>query len=144
MAGLAQHMVVVECVDETAEIALLNFPSQKDIRTDIKIVGQRQVLIDRLDPVPARVDRTREINALSFKTNLTAVRMIDAGYTLDQRRLAGAIVAEERHDFTRIDIQVDVVDGDQPAEPLNHAPYRQYRFHARYPDSARPTIRSRD
>ncbi|MGC3974981.1 MAG: hypothetical protein QM771_11435 [Nitrospira sp.] len=45
-----------------------------------------------------------------------AVALVGAGQDLDQRRFAGAIVAEQRHHFTGEKIDGRVVDGADAAE----------------------------
>ena len=49
--------------DEAAEIGFLDLAAQEDVGADIEIVGERQVLIDRLDPLLARIDRAGEVAA---------------------------------------------------------------------------------
>jgi len=49
---------VVERLDQPAEIALLDLAAEEDVGADIEIVGEREVLVDRLDALPAGVDWT--------------------------------------------------------------------------------------
>ena len=44
------------------------------------------------------------------------IALVGAGQDLDQRRLAGAVVAEQRHDLAGIEIDRGVVDGADAAE----------------------------
>ena len=61
---LFQHESVVQRPHQTAEIALFLFATEKDIARDIKIIGQRQILVDRLDPPFARFDRAAETHGI--------------------------------------------------------------------------------
>jgi hypothetical protein len=48
-----------------------------------------------------------------------------AGQQVEHRRLAGAVRADQADDLARIDVEADVVDGDQPAEALGRVAHRQ-------------------
>ena len=48
-----------------------------------------------------------------------AVGSLEAGDEVEERGLAGAVVADEADDASGWDVQVDVVDGDDPSEPLD-------------------------
>ena len=123
------------------EIPFLDLAAQKDVGADVEIVGQRQVLIDRLDPLLARIDRAREIPAPEI--DLSFIGLIRR--RCDQGRLAGAVIAQEADDLARIDVPADLVDGDQAAKALGHLSDREERLgHVRYPVLPRPMIRSRD
>ena len=50
------------------------------------------------------------------------VGRVDAGQHLDQGRLAGAVVAEERHDLTREQVDIDVLERVHATEGLRDAP----------------------
>jgi hypothetical protein len=61
--------------------------------------GQR--LVDGLDAGMARIERRVEPHLLALEADLAFIR-VDAPETrLDQRRLAGAVVADDGKDFTR-------------------------------------------
>ena len=71
--------------------------AEEDVGADRQIVGQRQVLVDRLDAVVAGLLRRREGDRLAVEQDLALVGLVDARDRLDQRRLAGAVVAGQRH-----------------------------------------------
>src|SRR5256885_15636289 len=48
----------------------------------------------------------------------TLVRLIDAPQYLHQRRLAGAVFANQRHHLAGIDLEINVVEGNDTWEPL--------------------------
>ena len=51
-----------------------------------------------------------------------------AGQDLDQRRLAGAVVADQRHDLAGVDVEIDVGQGRDGAEVLGDAAQAQHEF----------------
>ena len=55
-------------------------------------------------------------------------RLEPAGYDLDQRRLAGAIVAEQPDNFSSVHVQAHVIDCDQSAKVLVQVFRRQNRL----------------
>ena len=75
--------------------------AEEHVLGDVEVVGQGEVLVDELDPERGGragvVDRDR----LALEEDLAAVDGVDAGEALDQRRLAGAVVADERGDLAR-------------------------------------------
>src|SRR6476659_2617463 len=102
LSRFLQHVLVVENLDET-EGAPLHLTPQKDVGTDVEIVGKRKILIDRLDALAPRIDRMGELYALAREENLALLGMVDAGDAFDHGRLAGAVVAEETDDLAGID-----------------------------------------
>src|SRR5206468_368463 len=57
--------------------------------------------------------------------DLAAVDRVDAGDALDERRLARAVVADERGDLARVDGEVDVVQHVDGSEALVDARHLQ-------------------
>ena len=58
---------------------------------------------------------------LAAKPNLAGVGNDRAAEGLDQRRLAGAVVADDREDLARIKVEVGVVERGDPAVALDEA-----------------------
>ena len=58
---------------------------------------------------------------LVVECDLPGRRNVVPGDHVEERRLAGAVRPDERHDGAARDIEVDVVDSGQPAELLRHA-----------------------
>ena len=138
-------MPVVESLDETAEVARLNFTAEEDVRADVEIVGERKVLVDRLDARAARLHRTCELNRLAVEDDLAVFRRVDAGDAFDECRLARAVVAEKTHHLAGRDVETHAVDGDEAAEDFREAADREQRLaHREAPAPARPVMRSRD
>ena len=61
---------------------------------DVQVVAQREVLVDGLDPERPRRRGASDVHRLPSTSDLAVVGAGCAGQHLDQRRLAGAVVAE--------------------------------------------------
>ena len=123
-------------VDLAAEVHVLH---------DVEVVAQREVLVDDLDPEPGGVLRPVDRDLLAVEVDLAGVERVDAGDALDQRRLAGAVVADERHDLARAHLEVDVDERLDRAEALRDAARleRRRRRGGRVSASSRRRLRSR-
>ena len=75
---------------------------------DVEVVAEREVLVDDLDPELRGVLRAVDASPACRRRDLAAVAAVDAGDALDQRRLAGAVVADERHHLAGSHLEVDV------------------------------------
>jgi hypothetical protein len=53
------------------------------------------ILVDGGDAVIARLDRVAKAHALAGEVDLVLVGLLQSGDDLDQRRLAGAVLADE-------------------------------------------------
>ena len=89
---------------------------------DVEVVAQCEILVDDLDsrarPRPSGCWMctglpSNKISPLSGR--------VDAGDALDQRRLAGAVVADERHDLAVAHLEVDVGERLHRPERLRDA-----------------------
>ena len=58
------------------------------------------------------------MNALALKENLSLFRFVETGQDIEERRLAGAVGADQSQDFPFFDGQVDVVQRRHAAEEL--------------------------
>ena len=70
---------------------------------------------------------TSRIDDASLHSNFPVVGPVNAGQHLDQRRLAGPILAEKRMHFAGTHLEVDFVECNVPAEALRQPLYfKQY------------------
>src|SRR5690606_3874487 len=103
------------------------------------------VLVDRLDAFAPGIDRAGEAALPAVEPDLAGIGLVHAGDALDQRRFAGAVVAEKRHHLAREDVEAHLVDGNEAAEALGELADREDRIaHADSLPLSRPTMRSRD
>jgi hypothetical protein len=73
--------------------------SEEHVRDYVEVVAEREVLVDRLDPEPRRVGRAVDLDLAALEEDLPVVGLVGSRDRLDQRRLAGAVVADERDDL---------------------------------------------
>ena len=80
---------------------------EKDVLRDIEIRNDRQLLMDHGDAIAQGVPRRSEMDFLAVDEETTGVRLIHSAQDVHERRLAGAIVADDCVDRPRLDRQVD-------------------------------------
>ena len=90
---------------------------QRDVLGHGHPLDQAELLVDE----GHRRTRPHVVDALAAQEDLAAVWLVDAGEQLDQRRLAGAIGAQQRVDLALAEVEVNFVHGQRPAEALRHA-----------------------
>ena len=80
------------------------------------------MLVHHADPVLDRGLRGAERDALAFDPDLALVRVVEPVEDVHERRLAGAVLAEERVHLAPAQVEVDVVVGEDAGEPLRDPP----------------------
>ena len=73
--------------------------AERDVLRDRQLAEQRGLLIDRRDAERLRGRGREPRERLAIERDLTGVRLHRAGEDLDERRLAGAVLADERVDL---------------------------------------------
>jgi hypothetical protein len=86
------------------------------------------LLIDHRDAVSPREGRAGDLDRLALDTNFAPGRGDRAGENLDQRRLAGAVLAEDGVHLTSPQIEVDVFQGGDAAIVLADLAHLQQRW----------------
>ena len=81
--------------------------AEEHVRDDVEVVREREVLVHDLDPELRGVARPVDVDRFALEADLALVEGVDADDALDERRLAGAVVADERHDFAPAHLEVD-------------------------------------
>ena len=97
---------------------------QADVLGDGHPVDQAEVLMDERDRQAPQ--RPRDVPAAIADGAL--VQRVDAREDLDQRGLAGAVLAEERDDLAGVHVHADVVERLRSAEELGDVPHLQQRI----------------
>ena len=82
---------------------------------------QREMLIHHADAVRAGVTWIADRHFLAVEQDLAAIRRVEAHDAFDERRLAGAVFAEEGVHSPGFDLDGDVFECDQRSEDLGHA-----------------------
>ena len=62
------------------------------------------------------------LTGVALVAHLALVERVDADDALDQRRLAGTVVADQRHDLAAANLEIDPVERLDGAERLRDAP----------------------
>ena len=93
-----------------------------DVLRDGHVREQRVVLEHRVD-VPVERRSIGDVGAVEHGC-APCGRSLEAGDHAQHRGLAGARRPEQREELARADVERDVVDGDDCAEPLGHAAQR--------------------
>ena len=83
------------------------------------------------------------VDLLAVEVDLAAVDRVDPGDALDQRRLAGAVVADERHDLARPYLEVDIRQRLHRAEALRDISRLERRRRGGCLGAGEPSSRSR-
>ena len=96
--------------------ASLQFAAEIEIGGGVDIVGKRKRLVDRLDAVFLGVARIADVRLFAGDKNLAGVALVGAREHLDQRRLSGAVVAEQADHLAWKEIEACMVDGPDAAE----------------------------
>src|SRR5262249_6489800 len=87
-------------------------------------------LVDGGDPQLRGDLRVHDLDLAALERVLAGVRRQGARDRLDQRRLAGAVVADEREHLAGVDVEVDPGERVDRTEALAHAAQAQQRGHA--------------
>ena len=102
------HGRLIHAVEEAR--ALDRLAAEEEVARDRKLRDQGRVLVDRLDAERDRVGGAADVDLAAADVDVAAGRRDRARQNLDQRRLAGAVVAEEPDDLALVDRQVDVLE----------------------------------
>src|SRR5690606_12185614 len=100
---------------------------------DVEVVEEREVLVDRLDAVVAGPGGAGDRHPLAVEEDLALVELVDAGDGLDERRLAGAVVAQQPEHLPAVDGEVDAGQRGDRAEALDGAAHLEDRHGAGSP-----------
>src|SRR5205823_254200 len=82
-------------------------PAEVDVLGDGESADQFEVLMDHADAGRDRVARRGEVDGIAVDDDLAGIGTVDAGEDVHQRRLAGAVLTEERVDLAGPDLEVD-------------------------------------
>src|SRR5207245_2454107 len=88
-------------------------------------VGEQGVVLENHPDVASLRRKVR--HAVISEVDVTGVRKLEAGDGAQGRRLAAPRRAEERHQLAVLDVEVEVVDGDDVTEALRQAAQRDGR-----------------
>jgi hypothetical protein len=99
----------------------VDLAAEVQVRRGVEVGSEREILIDGLDAVPARVERRGHADRRSVDENLAAVWPYRSGHGLDQRALPCPVVTDQRGDLTGQDAEVGAVERLNVAISLRQA-----------------------
>ena len=91
---------------------------------------QGQVLVHHLDAEVLGLPRTGQVQLPTLEVDLTLVQVEVARQRLDERRLAGTVVADQSDDLPGLDVEIGVVQRADVAEAAREAPRFKQCSHA--------------
>ena len=109
--------------------------ADEDVLRDRQVREQARLLVDDRDAQRPRVRGPADLRRLAVEADRSRVGLMDAGQDLDQRALAGAVLADQAVDLAGQQLQRDVVERLRRPESLRDAAQLGAR---RAPLAARP------
>ena len=100
-----------------------------------KVRREREVLVDDLDAQRGDLLRIGEIHRLALEKDVTLVQRQVAREGLDQRRFAGAVVADQGDHLAGFDVEVGLVQRPDVSETSGETACFQDRGHPRFTTS---------
>ena len=113
--------------------------ADEDVLRDVEVGEEQGLLIDRRDAEALGFGGAADRDRLAGEEDLATVRLVDSGDDLDEGRLAGAVLAEERVHLARIERQRNVLERLRRAEALGDVPHLEDGRGGASP-SAAPTL----
>jgi hypothetical protein len=96
------------------------------------VLGDRQVgedqrlLVDGDDAVALRLGGGVDVRRLPVDRHLSVIGTVETGHDLDERRLAGAVLAEQRMHLSAVQGDVRFVERERSPEALGDPVHRQH------------------
>ena len=107
---------------DTAQVAV----ADEDVLGHAQIGEDQRLLVDGGDAEPLGVGGVAGRHGRAVDQDLALVRRVDAGHHLDQRRLAGPVLAHQRVDLAPPQLERHVVEGTRGPEALGDAPHGEH------------------
>ena len=95
--------------------------SEQDVLGDGLRRDQREVLVDHPETGRDRVARRAERDRRPVEEDLARIRPVEPRQDVHQRALAGPVLAEQRVDLARAQVEINLVVGDDAGERLDDA-----------------------
>ena len=115
LPGLAAHRGLVE-----AAVGLDRLAAHEDVLGDRQVGEERRLLVDHRDAGVLGLGRGPEVDVLATEEERSPVAAVHAGDDLDERRLAGAVLAHQGVDRAGLDAQAARAQGHDRTEGLGH------------------------
>src|SRR5207249_1993283 len=116
----ASHPALVQHAQPLSERAPPSrLATEKDVRGDVERRRNREILVHGLDACSSRVAGGAEVDRLAVEPDLAFVWLERARQRLDESRLPGAVVTDDRQDLARQELEVRSVERDDLAVLLD-------------------------
>ncbi|ETN72217.1 hypothetical protein NECAME_18964, partial [Necator americanus] len=122
--GLHFHRDLVEPV--RAQLA-----AEENVRHDVEVLAQREVLEHRRYPQVERRARIGKVHRLAAEHDRSGARLMHARKNLHERRFARAVVADEGDYLARMHVELDIRESRNRTEVLRDAAQAQHPLAAR-------------
>ena len=122
-APLDRALVEQKAAPDVAVVA------EHDVLRDRERRHETKMLVDHRDARVEGVARRMELSRLSEENDLPLVGAVQAREDVGERRLAGAVLSEQRMDLALRRLEVDAVVRDDAGEPFRDSPQRHRRLH---------------
>ena len=106
---------------ELLEEAAVNIVADENIFGDGQFIEQHRFLVNRCDTDFVRRFRVRQRNRYRFIKQFAFFRLINPGHDFDQRGFTRAIFTDQRRDFARPQIQMNVFEGAYAGENFGYS-----------------------
>ena len=107
------------------EAAATWLPADEDVLRDGEIGHQVELLMDDADPGLLGMFGPADLVALAVEVELALIGGVDPGEQLHQRRLAGAVLADQGEHLAAVQVQVHVLQGLHAGKALRHPAHFQ-------------------
>src|SRR5439155_3821587 len=127
LLGAAAHRLLVQESEPGQGRRTQLLAAEEEVARGVEVLREREVLVDGLDAELARLAWVRDGDGSAVDRDLAGVGLVDAGENLDQRRLAGPVVADERVHLVRPEREVALAQCHDTSEVLLDVPRFEQR-----------------
>jgi hypothetical protein len=118
---LVLHVHLVELSCQLPKAARQLLAPEEQVRDHVQVVAEGEVLIHGRDAEARGLGRRADRHGPALERHRAGVGAVDARDGLDERGLAGAVVADERHHLAWAHLEVDVLERLHGPEALADA-----------------------
>ena len=93
---------------------------EENVLGDREVGAEIELLEDDADALLRRIEHGGEPHFLAAHHDAAGGRLIDAGEDTHQRRLAGAVLADQHIDRPLVDVEIDILQGNGTGEDAGH------------------------
>src|SRR5439155_3234650 len=122
LLGAAAHRLLIQESEPGQRRRTQLLAAEEEVARRVEVVREREILVDGLDAELARLARVCDGDRSAIDRDLAGVSVVHPGDDLDQGRLAGPVVADDRVDLVRPEREVRLAQCDDTAKVLLDVP----------------------